>query len=192
MERFKFKNNLTKTKYINHETRLMPTLKGEPKMEYKKTPIGFTLEFNEHEKSNFERLVNDLKNHDEFSNISSESEFLSLIINEGVESLQYKVNNMHQKSESESFLLLPDFLATMLNETLSALLPDKQDPLSQKIESPISIETLLELIPDINSIFNETDQSIVKKEHLNSFDDPSTPSPNEDTEVSEVSSKNID
>jgi hypothetical protein len=161
-------------------------------MEYKESPIGFTLEFNEDEKSNFVRFVNDLKNHDEFSNISSESEFFALIINEGVESLQNKVNNMLNKSESESFILLPEFLDTILNESLSALLQYKQDPLSQKNESPISIDTLLELIPHFNSIFNEPDQSIVKKEHLNSFDDPSTPSQNEDTEVSEVSSKNID
>jgi hypothetical protein len=149
-------------------------LRGESKMEYRKGPNGFSLEFNKEEESNFETFVNELKNHNEFSNLIAESEFLALIINEGVASLQYKINNMFEKTESENFISFHEFLATMLNENISALLQYKQVPPTKENVSPVSLDDLLNLIPNINQLYNETDQPLEEYKSLTSLDEPLT------------------
>ena len=156
-------------------------MKGEATVEYKKGEKGFILEFNETEKMNFEGFVDTLKKHDEFSSLSSNSEFLTLILNEGVTSLQHKINNFNEEPDELEDLSLPspmqELLTSLINESLSALqynLP-KESELS-------SLDELLTLMPDTNTLYHKPDQSIQENEHPSALDDSLTTGPNLDTE----------
>ncbi|KAB2332157.1 hypothetical protein F7731_17885 [Cytobacillus depressus] len=139
-------------------------------MEYKKGERGFTLEFNELEEMNLERFISSLKEHDEFSGLSSNSEFLALILNEGVSSLQQKTNAFTEIIESGSTASFQGILASLLNENFAAL---QHEPVHLMTENgrPISFNELLNLLPDFDSFFQEIDQPIEE--------DESAPNPNE-------------
>ena len=158
-------------------------MKGEATVEYKKGETGFILEFNETEEMNFESFVDTLKKHDEFSSLSSNSEFLALILNEGVASLQNKINTFNEEPEELEDLSLPsplqELLASLVNESLSALqyTPTKENGFS-------SLDELLILMPDTNTLYHEIDHSIQKNEHPSALDDSRLSGLNHDTEVS--------
>lgn len=158
-------------------------------MEFKKGSEGFTLEFNTEEENNFKRLVQDLKKHDDFSSLTSESEFLALIINEGVASLQHKTNPSNDHHELESLFYFPEYLVEALNDSLYKILQPNEGHLTDEKEFPVSIESLLSLMPDLNSLSNEPVSSFEKNESPTSFDEPPTLISNNGTEDS---SQNID
>ena len=151
-------------------------------MEYKKGEKGFILEFNETEELNFEGFVNTLKKHDEFSSLSSNNEILALILNEGVAALQQKINTINEEPEELEDLFpgpLQELLASLVNESLSAL----QYNLTKENE-PSSIDELIILMQDTNSLYPETIQSIKNNEYPSSLDDSLLSELNLDTERS--------
>ena len=156
-------------------------MKGEATVEYKKGEKGFILEFNEAEEMNFESFVDTLKKHDGFSSLSSNSEFLALILNEGVASLQQKINIFNEEPkeiEDLSFSSpLQELLASLVNESLSAL----QYTLTKE-NGFSSLDELL--MPDTNTLYYETDQSIQKNEHPSALDDSLPSGVNHATELS--------
>ena len=158
-------------------------MKGETTVEYKKGEKGFILEFNEAEEMNFESFVDTLKKHDEFSSLSSNSEFLALILNEGVASLQHKINTFNEEPDELEDLSLPshlqELLASLVNESLSTL----QYTLTKE-NGFSSLDELLILMPDTDTLYHETDQSIQKNEHPSPLDDSLPSRLNHDTEVS--------
>ena len=145
-------------------------MKGEATVEYKKGEKGFILEFNETEEMNFESFVDTLKKHDEFGSLSSNSEFLALILNEGVASLQNKIDTFNEEPEELEDLSLPsplqELLASLVNESLSALqyTPTKENGSS-------SLDELLILMPDTNTLYHEIDNPIQKNEYPSALDD---------------------
>ena len=125
-------------------------MKGETTVEYKKEEKGFILEFNEVEEMNFESFADTLKKHDEFSSLSSNSEFLALILNEGVASLQHKINIFNEEPEKIENLSLPsplqELLASFVNESLSVL--------QYTLTKETGFSTLDELLmPDTNTLY---------------------------------------
>jgi hypothetical protein len=157
-------------------------VKGEATVEYKKGETGFILEFNEAEEMNFESFVDTLKKHDGFSRLSSNSEFLALILNEGVASLQHKINIFNEEPEELEDLSLSsplqELLASLVNESLSAL----QYTLTKE-NGFSSLDELLML--DTNALYHETDQSIQKNEYPSTLDDSLPSGLNYDTEGSQ-------
>lgn len=158
-------------------------MKGETTVEYKKGEKGFILEFNEAEEMNFESFVDTLKKHDEFGSLSSNDEFFALILNEGVASLQHKINTFNEDLDELADLSLPsplqEILASIVNESFSAL----QYTLTKK-NGFSSLDELLILMPDTNTLYHEADQSIQKNEHPLALDDSFSSRLNHDTEVS--------
>ena len=158
-------------------------MKGEATVEYKKREKGFILEFNEVEEMDFESFVDALKKHDEFNSLSSNSEFLALILNEGVASLQHKINTFNEEPDELENLSLPsplqELLASLVNESLSAF----QYTLTKETGFS-TLDELLTLMPDTNTLYYETDQSIQKNEHPSALDDSLSSRLNHDTEVS--------
>ena len=150
-------------------------------MEYKKEEKGFILEFNEAEELNFESFVDTLKKHDEFSSLSSNSEFLALILNEGVASLQHKINIFNEEPEEIEDLSfsspLQELLASLVDESLSAL----QYTLTEE-NGFSSLDELL--MSDTNTLYHETDQSIQENEHPSALDDSLPSGLNHDAELS--------
>ncbi|EKN65761.1 hypothetical protein BABA_18402 [Neobacillus bataviensis LMG 21833] len=146
-------------------------------MEYKKGEKGFIVEFNEAEETNLERFIDTIKNHDEFNGLSSKSEFLALILNEGVAAIQLKTNTLTENQNGIESLsssdFLEDLLVTLLNETMSSL---QSNRLNEENSSP-SLGELLTILPDINSLYDKMDP-------LGNNDKSLTLSPNSDTEVS--------
>ena len=153
-------------------------------MEYKKGEKGFILEFNEQRKWTFESFVDTLKKHEEFSSLSSNSEFLALILNEGVASLQHKIDTFNEEPDELEDLTLPsplqELLGSLVNESLSAL----QYTLTKKENGFSSLDELLILMPDTNTLYHETDQSIQKNEQPSALDDSLPSRLNHDTEIS--------
>ena len=156
-------------------------MKGEATVEYIKEENGFILEFNEAEELNFESFVDTLKKHDEFSSLSSNSEFLALILNEGVASLQHKINIFNEEPEEIEDLSFPgplqELLASLVNESLSAL----QHTLTEE-NGFSSLEELL--MSDTNTVYHETDPSIQKNEQPSALDESLPSGLNHDTELS--------
>ena len=126
------------------------------------------MEFNEAEELNFESFVDTLKKHDEFSSLSSNSEFLALILNEGVASLQHKINIFNEEPEEIEDLSfsspLQELLASLVNESLSAL----QYTLTEE-NGFSSLDELL--MSDTNTLYHETDPSIQKNEDPSALDE---------------------
>ncbi|MED3564131.1 hypothetical protein [Bacillus xiapuensis] len=147
-------------------------------MEYKKGSTGFSLEFNDKEERHFERFVNELKQHDEFNSLTSKNEFLALIINEGVASLQQKTSIMLDNHKSGNLFDFSELLTTVFNERLATILQYKNDTVTIENGFPFSHDLLLSLIPDINWLNNEKEYPMEKKHYLASLDKPLTPSPN--------------
>lgn len=145
-------------------------MKGEAAVEYKKGEKGFILEFNEAEEMNFESFVNTLKEHEEFGSLSSNSEFLALILNEGVTSLQHKINTFNEEPDELDNLSLAsslqEMLASLVNESLSAL----QYDLTKENGFP-SLDELLILMTDTDTDNHETDPSMQKNEDSTALDD---------------------
>ncbi|WP_338452573.1 hypothetical protein R4Z09_12245 [Niallia oryzisoli] len=139
-------------------------------MEYKKGEKGFILEFNEAEEMNFESFVDTLKKHEEFGSLSSNSEFLALILNEGVTSLQHKINTFNEDPDELDNLSLPsslqEILASLVNESLSAL----QYNLTKE-NGFTSLDELLTIMTNTDTLYHETDPSIQKNEHSTALDD---------------------
>ena len=155
-------------------------MKGEATVEYKKGEKGFILEFNEAEEMNFESFVDTLKKHDEFSSLSSNSEFLALILNEGVASLQHKINSFNEEPEEIEDLSfsspLQELLASLVNESLSAL---------HTLTEENGFSSLDELLmSDTNTLYHETDPSIQENEHPSALDESLPSGLNHDTELS--------
>lgn len=148
-------------------------------MEYRKGTDGFTLEFNKEEEHHFERFALELKSHEEFSDLTSESEILALIINEGVASLRYKLTRMGEGADSEGHLVLPDFLAAMLNESLAALMQYKPSTHADEQGYAVSLDDIMSLMPDLGQLFNHPEQLMEEEKPLPSLEAPLSEQPNE-------------